>query len=119
AAYLARPAGAGEAAGWLGLLAQAPAGPGQPSPDSLFRGAVLSSPEYLARAGNTTQGWVAGLYGNVLNRAPDAAGFAGAVNQVLLNYEPQRTAVATALVNSDEYRTNLIAGYYRSFLGRA
>ncbi len=42
----------------------------------------FSSPEYLARSGGDNQGFVTGLYRDVLNRAPEGAGLAYWIDQI-------------------------------------
>jgi hypothetical protein len=77
---------------------------------------MTSSPEYFQENGSTNQGFVEGLYQDVLNRTPTA----GEVNAwvTLLNAGTSRNAVSTVFLNSIEYRTNLITADYLTFLQR-
>jgi virginiamycin B lyase len=59
---------------------------------------------------------VIGLYKLILNRAPDAAGGAAAVNY--LKTGGSVTQVAANLLNSAEYETGVIASYYQTYLRR-
>lgn len=58
-----------------------------------------------------------GLYEDVLDRAPDAAGFA-AWQQAALS-GTSRAAIAQAFLTSPEYLSDLVENYYQTFLGRA
>jgi hypothetical protein len=78
--------------------------------------AIVSSPEYFALHGSTNAGFLAGLYQDVLNRAPDAAGLF-AFTQALQG-GLSRAAVATVFFTSLEYRTDLVASDYLTDLGR-
>ena len=78
--------------------------------------ALASSAEYFALEGSTNQGFVTGLYTDVLNRTPTSAEVNGWVT--LLNSGTSRTAVATMFLTSTEYRTDLIMSDYETFLGR-
>jgi hypothetical protein len=77
---------------------------------------LVSSAEYFQDHGSTNQGYVLGLYQDVLNRTPTPAEVNGWVTQ--LNSGTSRNAVATAFLTSTEYRTDLIDSYYATFLER-
>jgi trimeric autotransporter adhesin len=78
---------------------------------------LVSSPEYFSAHGSTNQGYVLGLYQDVLNRTPTA----GEVNEwvTLLNSGTSRSTVATFFLTSAEYRTDLIDADYATFLLRS
>jgi hypothetical protein len=78
---------------------------------------LVSSPEYFGEHGSTNQGYVIGLYQDVLNRTPTA----GEVNEwvTLLNSGTSRNTVATFFLTSAEYRTDLITDDYTTFLLRS
>lgn len=77
---------------------------------------MVSSTEYFQDNGSTNQGYVTGLYHDVLNRTPTPAEVNGWVT--LLNAGTSRNAVAVFFLNSTEYRTELIDSYYMTFLNR-
>ncbi len=66
--------------------------------------------------GSTNEGYVLGLYQDVLDRTPTPDEVA--VWVTLLNDGASRNAVATVFLNSVEYRTELITSYYETFLQR-
>ncbi len=78
---------------------------------------LVSSPEYFQENGSTNQGYVLGLYQDVLGRVPSAAELNGWVTQ--LNSGTSRLAVAISFLTSTEYRTDLIEADYQTFLGRS
>ena len=78
---------------------------------------LVSSPEYFSDNGSTNQGYVIGLYQDVLNRTPTQNEVNGWVT--LLNAGATRNAVATFFLNSTEYRTDLINTDYQTFLLRS
>jgi photosystem II stability/assembly factor-like uncharacterized protein len=121
--YLGRAPSTGELNIWLPLLRQPSAGPGQPSPVESFIAQVVSSLEYLQNqrdaSGNFgNAAWVESLYNNVLGRPSDQPGAAAAVNAVLQGYFRQRLDFANAITTSTEFRNNLVANYYLTFLRR-
>ena len=67
--------------------------------------------------GTQTQRYVARVYYDLFNRAPDATGLAGWTNR--LDAFTPRAAVANAITSSGEYRSKLIAGSYAHYLLRA
>lgn len=72
---------------------------------------TLSSQEYL---------YVSNLYTTVLGRSPGGASDSEImywVNQLAAG--TTRTQVATAFVNSSEYDSNLVNGYFQQYLGRS
>jgi hypothetical protein len=79
---------------------------------------LVSSQEYFQDHGSTNQGYVTGLYNDVLGRAPSAAELNAWV-VALDSGSATRSQVAVDFLTSTEYRTDLVTGYYNEFLGRA
>ncbi len=78
---------------------------------------ILSSNEYVQDQGGTTTGWLTGLYGDLLGRAPDAGGLAGWTAS--LQSGTALYAVALGMVNSPELFGLQVTGAYQSMLGRS
>jgi hypothetical protein len=78
--------------------------------------ALASSQEYFVLQGGTNQGYITGLYRDVLNRAPSTAELAGW--ETALDSGTSRASVAVAFLTSQEYRTNLVQADYLTFLLR-
>jgi hypothetical protein len=78
--------------------------------------AILGSDEYYAGHGRNAGTWITGLYQDVLNRNPDAAGLAQW--QGLLAAGMSRQAVAWDIVNSSEAHTDLVKADYLQLLNR-
>jgi hypothetical protein len=116
--YLGRTPSSTEINGWLPVVSQGPQGAGNPSPDELFEGAVLSSQEFVQDSGNGDTHWVDALYETALKRKPDSGGFAANVTQLVNGYIPERFTAAANTDTSMEYRQLLIAGDYQTYLGR-
>jgi hypothetical protein len=113
--FLNRTGSAKEITAWVGKLA-----------DGIRDETVISyfvcSQEYFqnpALGGDTNQLWLTRLYQKVLNRAPDAAGLSSNLNGLLNAYAAQRQTESAGLLSSDEYRTDLVKGWYQKYLGRA
>jgi hypothetical protein len=112
--YLGRPANGTEELGWVGLL-QA----GQ-SEEQVLSG-ILSSHEFYDRAqrmgfaGTAEQNYVRALYQVLLGRPAGDAEVAAWVNAL-----PQlgTQGVALGLLQSQEYRTDQVEGYYNTLLHR-
>ena len=77
---------------------------------------LTSSDEYFSLHGSTNQGFVTGLYHDVLNRNASDADVAGWV--AILNNGASRLSVSTAFLTSQEYRSNLVQADYLTFLLR-
>lgn len=77
---------------------------------------MVSSQEYFQEQGSTNQGYVIGLYNDVLNRTPAPAEVAGWV--ALLDSGTSRSTVAIDFLTSSEYYTELVMSDYKTFLGR-
>jgi hypothetical protein len=130
-AFLGRPAGEGDFNVWLPLLQQPTVPANSPNALEQFQAGVLGSGEYLVRqrdpsAANlaTNQQWVISLYRNVLGRDPNNVSNIGQseanvhLNAILSGYEPQRLAVSTAQVSSNEYQTIFINAIFTTYLRR-
>ena len=77
---------------------------------------LTSSGEYFALQGSTNQGFITGLYQDVLNRTPSNAEIAGWVTA--LDNGTSRLSVSTDFLTSQEYRTDLVQADYLTFLLR-
>ena len=77
---------------------------------------LTSSQEYFVLQGGANQGFITGLYQEVLNRQASNAEVAGW--EAALDNGESRLDVSTAFLTSQEYRTNLVEAYYMTFLQR-
>jgi len=77
---------------------------------------IVGSQEYFQLHGGTNGGFLDALYEDALNRLPDAGGLAAFTQ--LLNSGQSRTAVATLIFGSNEYRNDLVLADYQLFLNR-
>jgi hypothetical protein len=77
---------------------------------------IVSSPEYFQDHGSTNQGYVLGLYNQVLGRAPSTGELNGWVSA--LNAGESRLNVAIGFLTSTEYQTDLVQSDYNIYLGR-
>ena len=77
---------------------------------------LTSSQEYFVLHGSTNQGFVTGLYQDVLNRSAGDAEVAGW--EAALDAGASRIGVSSAFLTSQEYRTNLVQADYMTFLLR-
>ena len=82
-----------------------------------LRAAVLGSPEFSAEAGGTHGGFVSGLYGCLLRRSPSNSELQSSLN--LLAGGQTDAEIASALLSTTEYRTDLVDGWYLKYLRRA
>jgi hypothetical protein len=78
--------------------------------------ALVSSQEYFILQGGTNQGYITGLYRDVLDRALSAAELAGW--EAALDSGVSRASVAVAFLTSQEYRTELVQIDYLTYLLR-
>jgi uncharacterized protein (TIGR03118 family) len=79
--------------------------------------AVAGSPEYLTnRGGSTNDGFLTALYGDALGRAVDT-GSRTAWDRALMN-GMTRAQVAALIFSSQEYRADLVGGFYTKYLDR-
>ncbi len=79
-----------------------------------LRAGFLASGEYLGKRGGTADGFLAGLYRDVLGRDPDAVG--QAFFRGRLGEGAARADVALAVATSPEARLRLVNSFYQSFL---
>ena len=84
----------------------------------------IASPEFLADAGGTTDGFITRVYQTVLGRAADSVGYTSWVNTVnaMVRNGPSgvqdqniRLYVAQGFITSTEFRTDAILGMYGSY----
>lgn len=108
--YLNRSADPGGLATYTAFLAAG-------GTDEQVAAALIGSQEYLLNRGNgNNTGFLSALYQDVLNRPIDASGLA-TFTQFLAN-GGTRTQVASILLSSTEYLTNLVQGFYQRYLRR-
>jgi subtilisin-like proprotein convertase family protein len=106
-----------EVAGWVNAIANG-------MRDETVISNFISSQEYFqgsALGGDTNASWLTSLYGHplILHRAPDTDGFNFNLNGLLNSYAVQRQAESAALLGTQEYRSNLVTGWFQKYLGRA
>lgn len=77
---------------------------------------IVASREYLIRHGDTSRGWITGLYVDLLGRVPDAAGIQHWVVKLNLGEDPY--FIALAFTAGAERQSQVIRGAYQAFLGR-
>jgi hypothetical protein len=112
--YLGRAAVNGEEHGWVQLLMQGE------MEEKVIAG-ILSSSEFYTRAqtlvssGTPDQRYVQALYQLLLNRSPSASEVNSWVSQLPVL---GRSGVALGFLDSSEFRTAAITGYYVEFLQR-
>jgi hypothetical protein len=107
--YLRRTPDAGGAQYWLSYL----------QAGGTFEGVaegLTSSQEYFVLQGGTNQGFITGLYNQVLKRSASNAEIAGW--ETALDNGATRLQVSTAFLTSPEYRTDLVQADYLTFLLR-
>lgn len=79
--------------------------------------ALVSSQEYYALKGGTDQGFITGLYADVINRSASTADVA--FWETALASGASRASVSIEFLTSQEYRTDLVENDYLTFLLRA
>src|SRR5262249_4952621 len=78
---------------------------------------ILGSPEYFqVRGGNSNDGWLSAVYGDLLGRAPDPGGQQSWGQQLAMGVP--RTSVALSIYLSPEATTRLVEQFYLQYLGR-
>jgi hypothetical protein len=77
---------------------------------------LIGSAEFVGRNGGTAEGALGALYRLALHRGIDATGLSNA--QAALAGGASLADVALGVLQSDEYRSDLVGGYYLLFLGR-
>jgi hypothetical protein len=108
--YLGRPADAGGLASNVNALLA-----GQTTDEQVIAN-LVGSAEYFSNHGSTNLSFLQAAYPDILNRPLDSSGQSTFMAQ--LQNGVSRTTVALELLTSTEYRTNLVSGYYSTFLGR-
>jgi hypothetical protein len=78
--------------------------------------AFVASPEYILDHGNTSSGFLVGLYNDLLGRAPDMAGFNNWMNMLARGLSP--TQVAMFFATSAEREAIVVTRDYLTLLGR-
>jgi hypothetical protein len=78
---------------------------------------LTSSQEYFVLQGGTNQGFITGLYADVLKRGPTTGDLA--YWETALDAGVSRASVAVAFLSSQEYRTELVQNDYMTFLMRS
>jgi hypothetical protein len=77
---------------------------------------LTASQEYFVLHGGTNQGFITGLYGEILYRSPNNAEIAGW--EAALDAGAPRSSVSAAFLTSQEYRTDLVQADYMTYLLR-
>jgi photosystem II stability/assembly factor-like uncharacterized protein len=114
-----------EANAWVAYLGQGSAGAGQLTRDEQMIASLLGSQEYFyeqadASGLHTNRQWLSSLYPTLHLTTPSSDVITSIVSgSIITAYNPQRQAVINALLNSGEYRANIIKADYLTFLGRA
>jgi hypothetical protein len=90
--------------------------------DEGFISLIVSSPEYYAKYGNTSAGYVTGLYHDLLQRGTTQQEIDYWVTQLAASPRgavQARADIALGFMQSPEYQTLLIDAWYQQFDGRA
>jgi hypothetical protein len=85
--------------------------------DETVQSDILGSSEYYNDHGATAHGFLTALYNDVLDRGVDASGMATFTAQ--LSSGTSRGTVASEILGSTEYHSDLINEYYEHYLDRA
>ena len=85
--------------------------------DERIRADIVGSPEYLALAGNTNDGFIARVYRDLLHRDVDPGGLISAT-ALVGEGSPGRQQVAGAVLGSSEYRALGVQSAFAQLLGR-
>jgi hypothetical protein len=114
--YLGRAPDPGGMAFWVGQLVSGMS-------DEQFVSLIASSPEYYANQGSTSQGFIIGLYRDILGRTappsqPEIDYWVSVLAQSSRGAQQARADVVLGFEQSPEYRGSLITGWYQAFDGR-
>lgn len=109
--FLGRNAGQGDLNAWLPAFK---AGLSDEQVISL----IMSSPEYLGRAGGTNTGFVDKAYRDLLGRGADPAGRDALLLNLAQSQSGARATIAGAITGSPEYSTRIIVTTYQTVLQR-
>jgi hypothetical protein len=85
--------------------------------DEKLEAGFIGSGEYIANHGGTGQAWIAGMYHDLLGRAPDAQGLAAWLSALAHGVSP--SLIAYGFAASGEREGQRITGDYETYLGRA
>lgn len=107
--FLGRAPDAAGLAFWEGLMQQGMS-------DEQLESQFIGSPEFFNHCGGTNQGWVNGMYADLLGRLPDAAGDVSWVSA--LNAGMPRSLAAFGFAGSAEREAIVVRDDYNRFLGR-
>lgn len=107
--FLGRAPDADGLAFWNGLMQQG-------MTDEQMAAQFIATPEFFNHCGGTNQGWVDGMYFDLLGRSPDAQGEANWV--AALNAGMPRWLAAFGFASSAEREAIVVQNDYQSFLGR-
>jgi phospholipase C len=109
--YLDRTADPSGMSTWVSALASG-------ATEQEVESALIGSPEYFDnRSGATNDGFLDAVYGDLLQRPPDSQGRQFFDQQLAMGVT--RSQVAAMIFASDEYRHDLVRGYFSRFLHRA
>jgi hypothetical protein len=81
-----------------------------------FIASLVGSTEFFNNHGSNNNLWASAAVSAILGRPADAASTQYVLG--VLQATGSRTQAAFALTQSTEYRTNLVTGYYHTYLGR-
>jgi len=107
--YLKRSGDAGGVNYWVNALGS------RVATDESEAVSFLASDEYFAVHGGNNTSYVYGIYDDALGRAPDA-GSSYWIDR--LNAGDNRAHAAASFLYTDEFKTDIVNGYYQRFLGR-
>jgi hypothetical protein len=107
--YLGRQGDSGGINFWVNGLAKGTA------TDESEAVSFIASDEYFNNHGGNNTSYVNGIYNDALGRAPDA-GASFWINR--LDAGAKRTDAAAAFLYTDEFKADIVNGYYQTFLGR-
>lgn len=117
--FLGRDPESSERDYWGSVLRQLTPQPDNPArPSEMVAGAILASPEYLLRGGNTVPDWLTSLYNNLLHRPADEGGYRTTLERALGAFANRRRDIADVVLGSTEYREKLIQQTYTRYLER-
>ncbi len=83
--------------------------------DEFIQALLVSTPEFFTNSGGTNAGFITALFKDFLNRTPTAGELAFWETELLTL---TRNQVASMILASSEYDTDLVEGYYFQFLRR-
>src|SRR5207249_4833424 len=86
-----------------------------------FQIAILCSPEYYRKHGNSDQPWINSLYVRLLGQSESSLPALGGdlpVRTAFANGDAYRQAVAEHFLRRAEYQKRLLVGYYTTYLDR-